>query len=64
MYIYGGMPIYACMGVCVGTHMDLYMYVCTYICVCIHIRVDRYACVCRSSHLIYLRILNTLVLGS
>ena len=27
MYIYGGMRIYACMGVCVGTHKDLYTYV-------------------------------------
>ena len=62
MYIYEGMRIYACRCVCgytyglvcVYLHMFLYAYTC----------VDRYACVCRSSHLIYMHILSTLVLGS
>ena len=40
--------------VCVYLHMYLYAYTC----------VDRCACVCRSSHLSYMHILSTRVLGS
>ena len=45
---------YGSVYVCMYLHMYLYTFTC----------VDRYVCMCRSLHLIYLRILNTLVLGS
>ena len=44
MYIYGGMRIYTCRCICVGTHMDLYvylhMYLCIYVCRSIRVRVS------------------------
>ena len=55
---------YICMCVCVWVHIWTCMCVPTYVSVCIYVCRSIRVCVCRSSHLIYMHILSTLILGS